>query len=592
MSNATTQRYTTLPSVASPQDAPPMTVNTFYLPPTIPNTRLQRATSPSTPARLLSASTGRVGLGGRASAASGHVHMHALSSRDLHELDRSSSAVGSRASPVRQLSPSIASRNLSPCTVHRVTGAASQLSRAISCTTPVRATSPTRSAGRPVSPGPPRATSPGPARRMSSQTATSPHAMATLQAPLPPAASVFEVGVHSVAGAKLQCKDWINQDAYLVVPVSHDRLVVVVFDGHGANGQHCANFAKNMFAEHALALANAGPNLENVFRTLFRSVQAGLESHGLARMAGTTATAAVIDATAGTVSTAYVGDSRLLAALGPRVYFETKDHTFDAAAESRCIEHGGEVREQTVAGVSARRVFKRGESYPGLSMSRSLGDSECHELGVLAEPTVHCCAPFWPGCTLVVASDGVWEKISSELAAVEVADLESQVGATALVDKALSYWQGDVDDITVIIVRLSKPTASLSSSSPASGLARSSPAIAPVSAPLNGNAPSRSSAGSLLVGQASPGRNSIARYGSPTRSSATVPTATSPTCSTFAPLTSSRPIRYSSPSQSSRRSSEHLLQQEALSTWLPSGSPKQSSSQTHRIGKTPAQWRM
>mmetsp|Transcript_122187 Transcript_122187/g.198702 ORF Transcript_122187/g.198702 Transcript_122187/m.198702 type:complete len:358 (+) Transcript_122187:2-1075(+) len=233
-------------------------------------------------------------------------------------------------------------------------------------------------------------------------------------------------------------------------------MFVAVFDGHGVNGHHSATLARNMFAEQASALAYAGNCLEAMFQSLFQNVQAALEAQGLARMSGTTATAALIDAAAGTVSTAHVGDSRLLATLGSRVYFETVDHVFDAAAESRCQERGGEVRWETVAGVSARRVFKKGEAGPGLTMARSLGDAECHALGVVSEPTIHCGMPFYPGCTLVVATDGVWEKLSSERGASDVASLGTEAAAIGLVDEAHKEWpqEGDIDDITAVVVRL------------------------------------------------------------------------------------------------------------------------------------------
>lgn len=297
----------------------------------------------------------------------------------------------------------------------------------------------------------------------------------------------FEAGSHTVAGLKKQCRDWVNQDMHLVLPVGSDRMFVAVFDGHGVNGHHSASLARSMFAEQAPALAYAGSLLETMFRNLFQNVQAALEAQGLARMSGTTATAALIDANAGTVSTAHVGDSRLLAALGPRVYFETADHIFDAEVERHCQECGGEVRRETVAGVSARRIFRRGEPGPGLTMSRSLGDAECHELGVVSEPTVHCNVPFWPGSTLVLASDGVWEKLSSERGAAVVANLGTQAAAKTLLEEAHREWpqEGDIDDITVVTVRLvgvSPPaatTSNLNSGSEATSLSGSLRSMVP-----------------------------------------------------------------------------------------------------------------
>lgn len=246
---------------------------------------------------------------------------------------------GRQASPVAPERRIVQERATSPAVTYRATSVQIQQavptasaapvarasSRARGVVTPVHATSPpprTASRARVVSPGPARASSPAHTSRAptssftplpnmvsaaSAGTSSSVSLASALGVPRPlPSASVaaFEVGAHSIAGAKLQCKDWVNQDAYTVVPVGHDRLFAAVFDGHGVNGQHSANLACTMFAEQASALANAGPGLESMFRALFRNVQAALEAQGLARMSGTTATAAIVDATAGTLSTA------------------------------------------------------------------------------------------------------------------------------------------------------------------------------------------------------------------------------------------------------------------------------------------------
>lgn len=54
------------------------------------------------------------------------------------------------------------------------------------------------------------------------------------------------------------------------------------------------------------------------------------------------------------------------------------------------------------------RVYVRGRNYPGISITRSLGDSTGHRLGVLSEPS-RGCTPLEPTHDiLVVASQGVW----------------------------------------------------------------------------------------------------------------------------------------------------------------------------------------
>jgi len=55
----------------------------------------------------------------------------------------------------------------------------------------------------------------------------------------------------------------------------------------------------------------------------------------------------------------------------------------------RIYKNRGEVRTSyTLSGDSKPRVYVRGRTYPGLSMTRSLGDLLAHHIGVTSEPTV------------------------------------------------------------------------------------------------------------------------------------------------------------------------------------------------------------
>merc|ERR1712203_1158098 len=99
----------------------------------------------------------------------------------------------------------------------------------------------------------------------------------------------------------------------------------------------------------------------------------------------------------------------------------------------------------------------KGEGVPGLAMSRSLGDTKVHAVGVLSEPSIQTSIEFTFGNILVLASDGLWEKINSEgvVAAALHAHGDSEAAALGLAVEARSRWLregGDVDDITVLVV--------------------------------------------------------------------------------------------------------------------------------------------
>lgn len=241
-----------------------------------------------------------------------------------------------------------------------------------------------------------------------------------------------------------QAADWANQDAYLVVPARSDRMFLAVLDGHGEHGRHVAGSVCGIFEQMAPGLLALDiPQLPSAMAQVFAVVQAALERDELARFSGTTAVVAIIDVAAAVVTTAHVGDSRLMiVGSDAEAQFETLDH---------------KVRALGNCGPSAatRRPALQASECPGLSVSRSLGDLEAHALGTRSEPTIHENVPLRPGMALVAASDGVWQKLPRAAVAALVGASESQDSARKLVSEARARWpqRGDADDITAVVVK-------------------------------------------------------------------------------------------------------------------------------------------
>lgn len=303
----------------------------------------------------------------------------------------------------------------------------------------------------------PRAPSPEEAPRGAEQSET--------QVQLPqPASQSAQTGAYSLAGTKANDPAWQCQDAYLVLPLGGGRLLGAVFDGHGCWGQHAAETARIVFAREALRLVEGLPPPGELLAQLFRLAHQALaeerDSHGghIADFAGTTATVAIVDAAAELVTIGYVGDSRLvLVNADGHVAFETADHLVDDVTERRVLAAGGEVRTATICGIAARRVYTPGSPYPGIMMSRSLGDLVAHRLGLDHEPEIHGGLPFPGGSTLVLCSDGVWEHVTAKEAAMHCQHGLSE-GTTpmnlarSLVELAHSRWPADSDDITAVVI--------------------------------------------------------------------------------------------------------------------------------------------
>ena len=166
---------------------------------------------------------------------------------------------------------------------------------------------------------------------------------------------------------------------------------------------------------------------------------------------------------------ASVGDSR-----GILVYDEgdhqnkgifelSHDHKPDLPGEiERIFSSGGMVEQMKDPEgnlVGPPRVWKAGCTYPGLAMSRSLGDFQGKEAGVISTPEIIEYTIHSPSKYMVICSDGVWEFIKNE----QVRDMgnaflmKNDVGGfcTELVKFAVHSWeQFDIirDDITVVCV--------------------------------------------------------------------------------------------------------------------------------------------
>jgi serine/threonine protein phosphatase PrpC len=275
------------------------------------------------------------------------------------------------------------------------------------------------------------------------------------------------VGTHTLAGQKLDHPNWQNQDLQAVVPLGEARCFAVVFDGHGMWGhivaaKACEAMVQNVnhvFPEAPAPVSDheARAGLEKLFALAQAAIEAAdVDSHGrrLADFSGTTATAALVDAATGRASVAHVGDSALAAYAHGRVIHRTTDHHVDDEAEQRCRARGGEVREFEISGINVRRLCLRGSQFPGLAMSRALGDLTARDLGLRSDPEVCAGLPFAPGTILVLASDGVWEKTKADVVGARVAGLPPQAAARELVEFARSQWNpaGNIDDITAIVL--------------------------------------------------------------------------------------------------------------------------------------------
>jgi serine/threonine protein phosphatase PrpC len=273
-----------------------------------------------------------------------------------------------------------------------------------------------------------------------------------------------------------------NQDAYIIVPNLggvKGKYIFGVCDGHGVNGHDVSAYVKEMLPRYIGDLLVGGENTATsdfVVGECFMQIDRELRASQIdVMLSGTTCCITIIQGNE--LSCANCGDSRAVLARFEgsrwRAVELSTDHKADLPEENRRIlKAGGRVEPYYDAEggpLGPHRVWLADEDLPGLAMSRSIGDSIAASVGVSCEPgnpyaeikhlTLEPQDKF-----IIIASDGVWEFISS-LEAIELVTSEWERGnaegcCERLVKESLRRWRREeevVDDITALVVFLNVP---------------------------------------------------------------------------------------------------------------------------------------
>ena len=295
----------------------------------------------------------------------------------------------------------------------------------------------------------------------------------------------------SKAGANAHGIEKTNQDTpltYISVANVEGFNIFGVLDGHGSHGhfvsQFCRDYFMNKMKEYteSLMIITQQISAEDIYinlksdnfsyiNELFLSADNELSAQNYfdCRMSGTTCNLVFQFNTH--LICFNVGDSRsiLIEDSGDGTNKIIRplsiDHKPDLPEElNRICSSGGVVDKiQDAYGnkLGPNRVFKAGCVYPGLAMSRSLGDLQAKECGVISKPQITEYEINENTKYFVICSDGIWEFLWNE----QVRDIGNKFYynndiagfCTELVSFAVSVW-GEKDkirdDITVVAVFL------------------------------------------------------------------------------------------------------------------------------------------
>ena len=252
-------------------------------------------------------------------------------------------------------------------------------------------------------------------------------------------------GLDTKGGTKV-CQDAIAMDT------CRGALLLCEMDGHGIGGElvvrHCQTFIINYFRTH---IKSALENPVDFLTRLNENCDQNLKESVDCQAAGCTAVITLVYK--GVMYFSCIGDSRAMLAtsappsevkacqpargddkvllaeikhrrsVSPETVFSAVQMTQDQKPEdplelARIREAGGVVmrlEDSTGRRVGPYRVWKVEGMYPGLAMSRSLGDGIAHEIGVISTPiiTTHN-ETQGMDFFVVLASDGVWDVMENQ----------------------------------------------------------------------------------------------------------------------------------------------------------------------------------
>lgn len=277
-----------------------------------------------------------------------------------------------------------------------------------------------------------------------------------------------------------------NQDSFCVHTCfknnPNDHLFGV-FDGHGQYGTQCSEFVKKRLCENLLKEPLLSTDAVSAYHSAFRVTNEQLHRNDDIddSMSGTTAITVLVRGK--TLYVANVGDSRAVVAQrrrgdnGVEALDLSCDQTPFREDEYKRVKLCGArvlsldqleglkdpnvqswgTEEDDEAG-DPPRIWLPDANYPGTAFTRSIGDRTAESIGVIAVPEITVLDLTADQPFFVIASDGVFEFLSSQAVIDMVAKFKDPHDAcAAIVAESYRLWlqnETRTDDITIIVVQI------------------------------------------------------------------------------------------------------------------------------------------
>ena len=275
----------------------------------------------------------------------------------------------------------------------------------------------------------------------------------------------------------------INQDSFLIINNVNgiqNFNIFGVLDGHGVNGHLISQFVTKYIKtqiEIYMELFNF-KNLNDIYYKLIENnYQFIIDLYNNAEkelytcdfdcsLSGTTCV--IIFQIGKKIICSNAGDSRAILCyqnvVSKNLEFFELSHDFKPYLlneKMRIMKMGGVIEKFFENGVylGPYRVWVKGEGYPGLAMSRSIGDLIASKIGVIPDPEIIEYNILENSRFIVLASDGIWDKINNnqicEIGKIYNINKDSDGFCNELIKIAKEKWEENdncCDDITCIVL--------------------------------------------------------------------------------------------------------------------------------------------
>ncbi|PIA44729.1 hypothetical protein AQUCO_01700374v1 [Aquilegia coerulea] len=252
-----------------------------------------------------------------------------------------------------------------------------------------------------------------------------------------------------------------------------------VFDGHGQFGTQCSNFVKDRLVEILSEDAILIEDPVKAYNTAFLATNTELHDSEIDdTMSGTTAVSVLV--CGNTLFIGNVGDSRAVLAVKSGDQVVAEDLSYDqtpfrqdeyervklCGARVLSVDQVEGIKDPDVQtwgdeesdGGDPPRLWVQNGMYPGTAFTRSVGDSTAEKIGVVAVPEVSMVRLTPEHLFFVIASDGVFEFMSSQAVVNMVLKYsDPREACAAIARESYKLWlehENRTDDITIIIVHI------------------------------------------------------------------------------------------------------------------------------------------